>query len=317
MDEFALIRQFFDRSVGDVSVLIGVGDDGAVLSTDAGRKIVTVIDTLVEEVHFPSSLAAADIGFRSVAVNLSDMAAMGARPRWMTLALTLDRADERWLQQFADGLYDAAGEYGVSLVGGDTTKGGQKVITVSVIGDVDDGKALTRSGAQVDDNLYVSGTPGDAATGLSLLQENDAGSQEKRYLAARFARPAARVDLGQSLAGIASGAIDVSDGLYSDLARLLASSNVGGTLELDAIPLSAQLISVAGDESALQSALSGGDDYELCFAAPPAHSARIQKLSAELGVPITRIGCVISGSGLDCTRGDSPVAYSDAGFTHF
>ena len=166
MDEFELIRRYFDQPTTDDSVRVGVGDDGAVLVPAVGRELVTVIDTLVEGVHFPAKLQADAIGYRAVAVNLSDIAAMGARPRWMTLALTLDEANEKWLEGFASGLYAAAEEHHVSLVGGDTTSGTQKVISIQITGDVDPGMSISRAGASFGDLLFVSGTIGDAAAGL-------------------------------------------------------------------------------------------------------------------------------------------------------
>lgn len=317
MDEFQLIRQFFDRPPVDASVRVGVGDDGAVLRPQAGRDLVSVIDTLVEGVHFPANLAPAAVGYRAVAVNLSDIAAMGARPRWMTLALTLDDADEAWLRGFAAGLFAAADEYGVSLVGGDTTRGRQKVISIQISGDVTPGKVLCRSGAAPGERLFVSGTLGDAAAGLAILCQDEGGSDRNDYLQNRFSRPSARVRLGQALAGLASAAIDISDGLYADIARLLDKSGTSGVIETSSIPLSTQLRSFCGDDAALKFALAGGDDYELCFTVAADAEATVKALAEELGVMLTCIGELGVGQGLTCTRRGRRMDYVNEGYRHF
>lgn len=317
MDEFRLIQQFFDRPPADTSVRVGIGDDGAVLRPQSGLDLVVVIDTLIEGVHFPVGLAAADVGYRAVAVNLSDIAAMGARPRWMTLALTLDRADEAWLQGFAAGLFEAADEHGVSLVGGDTTRGRDKIASIQVSGEIAPDKVLQRSGAVAGDLLFVSGTIGDAAAGLAMLCDKNLAPERHHYLQQRFSRPTARVRLGQELAGLASAAIDVSDGLYADVAKLLDQSAVSGVLETRLIPLSTELKDYGDADAALRFALSGGDDYELCFALAPANESRIAELADELGLALTCIGEVGSGLGLTCTLDGRALDYADKGFRHF
>jgi thiamine-monophosphate kinase len=317
LDEFELIRRYFDRPAADHSVRVGVGDDGAVLVPDAGRELVTVIDTLVEEVHFPANLPPDAIGYRAVAVSLSDIAAMGARPRWMTLALTLDAAKEQWLQAFAAGLFAAAAEYKVSLVGGDTTRGTHNVISVQITGDVAAGASIRRTSAAAGDRIFVSGTFGDAAAGLSLLQDGDVSTNDKQYLADCFCRPAARVSLGQALTGVASAAIDISDGLYSDIGKLLDQSNAGGTIETDSIPLSPQLQNVCGDEAARQFALTGGDDYELCFTVAPIDAQKAVMLAEQCSVPLACIGEVEAKSGLRCTRAGTSFSFEHGGYRHF
>lgn len=317
LDEFALIQRFFDHTLADDSVLEGIGDDGAVLVPDAGRDLITVIDTLVEDVHFPASLAADAIGHRAVAVNLSDIAAMGARPRWMTLALTLDDANENWLGGFAAGLFVAAAEHNVSLVGGDTTRGEQKVVTIQITGDIESGMSIKRSGAAEGDLIFVSGTIGDAAAGLSFIKNNDLSSDDKKYLAKRFCRPSARVSLGQALSGIASAAIDVSDGLYADMHKLIVSSGVAATLEIELIPISRSLQNVCLSDAALHYALTGGDDYELCFTIRPADEQTVIMRAEQCSVPITRIGVIQAGSGLSCTRAGKRFEFDHGGYRHF
>jgi thiamine-monophosphate kinase len=318
LDEFQLIRRFFDRPSSDRSVRTGIGDDGAVLTPEPGRELVTVMDTLIEGVHFPGLLAPFDIGYRAVAVNLSDIAAMGARPRWMTLALTLDNADENWLQEFANGLFAAADAFGVSLVGGDTTRGKQKVISIQITGDVSAGKFMRRSGASPGDLIFVSGTVGDAAAGLSLIDDEDESTDSKRFLQNRFCRPTARVALGQALAGIATAAIDVSDGLFADAERLLLASEVAGVIEMNSLPRSAALRSLNDNEDALiRLALTGGDDYELCFAAAPENEHELAALADRLAVEISCIGKVQQGAGLTCQRDGKPTNFQHHGYKHF
>lgn len=307
MDEFDLIRRFFVRENEGHGVIVGIGDDGAVLQPDAGRELITVVDTLVETVHFPASVAPADLGYRAVAVNLSDIAAMGGRPLWMTLALTMPAADEAWLAGFAGGLHAAAAEHDVSLVGGDTTSGAAVVVSVQLTGDVAAGKAILRSGARPGDTIYGSGTFGDAAAGLALLQSGDIGSA----LVARYLRPTARVGLGQALTGLASAAIDVSDGLVGDLGKLLEASGVGAQLDVDAVPLSEALKHAFDNDAQRTFALTGGDDYELCFTSS-------QPLPDEIaGVPVTAIGRITAERGLVCRDSHGVVELVDSGYRHF
>lgn len=317
LDEFGLIQRYFNRTLSDDSVLVGIGDDGAVLAPDAGRDLITVIDSLVEDVHFPASLSPDAIGYRSVAVNLSDMAAMGARPRWMTLALTLDEANEKWLEGFAAGLFEASQEHDVSLVGGDTTRGQQKVISVQLTGDIAAGMSIKRSGAMEGDLIFVSGTIGDAAAGLSFIKNEDMSSDEKQFLANRFCRPSARVALGQALTGIASAAIDISDGLFSDIHKLIDKAQVGATIEAESIPLSPSLASSVSEDEALHYALTGGDDYELGFTIPPGDEQTAMMRAEQCGVPITRIGVTTAGSGVSCTRAGKRFEFDHGGYRHF
>lgn len=309
-------------------MLVGVGDDGAVLVPDAGRELVVVADTQIQSVHFPEDAATAsiaddlrfspaDIGYRAVVINLSDIAAMAARPRWMTLALTLETVDEAWLREFANGISAAASEYGVVLVGGDTTGGRQLSMTVSIIGDVERGVVLTRTGAAAGDDIYVSGSIGDAAAALNLRGEPGVDQQALRQVHQRFTRPTARVALGQALGSLASAAIDLSDGLYADCAKLLRSSGRGGELTINSIPVSEACCILLGNTAAQERALGGGDDYELCFTARPGNATAIEEVAQSVGVPLTRVGVVTDGSELICQQNGERFEYDAAGYLHF
>jgi len=307
VDEFELIRRYFQPPEYSPDVLVGIGDDGAILQPDTGKELCVVIDSLVAGTHFPPDLDAADIGYRVVAVNLSDIAAMGAVPRWMTLALTLVDADQAWLEGFSAGLFEAASEHGVQLVGGDTTRGEQLVVTVQMGGDLLPGQALRRDGAQPGDTIFVTGTLGDAAAGLRQL----AAGERDNYLARRFARPSARADVGFRLRPGANAAIDVSDGLVADLGKILDASDVGAEVHLDQIPLSPQLLSAEGREQALLDAMGGGDDYELCFTMPES------ALSREIPTPITAIGKITTERSMQLYDNGELVTFDDSGYRHF
>ncbi len=317
MDEFEIIRRHFTQKSCDESVALGVGDDGAVLRPDCGKDLVSVIDTLVEEIHFPRAMRPRDIAYRAVAVNVSDVAAMGARSRWMICALTLREASDAWLTDFSFGLQQASQHYQVHLVRVDTTHGKQCVVSMQISGDVQKGKAIVRSGAQPGDAIFVSGTPGDAALGLSILQEKLKSKQDidhGHYLIRRFTKPTAHAELGRRLVGKATAAIDVSDGLYADLSKLLEASGVGGEIEVLDLPLSDFLRREVSLDDGIGLALGGGDDYELCFTAP---DDSITTLDEQAGVPVTRIGKVTLGPELSCLRDGKPMSYHDTGYLHF
>jgi thiamine-monophosphate kinase len=305
VDEFELIRRYFDRKRVVAGVEIGIGDDGAVLDPDPGKHQVQVIDTLVEGVHFPVDTNPADIAYRAVAVNLSDIAAMGAGPRWMTLALTLNDASEPWVKAFACGLFEAADPHELALVGGDTTSGPVVTVTVAITGEVEKGAALLRSGARAGDTIFVTGTTGDASAGLALLQKNEANA----FLVQRFLRPTARVETGKKLLRKASAAIDLSDGLIGDLRKLLSASGVGGEVDIEKLPLSDALRARFGIDEGRRFALTGGDDYELCFTAPA---------DAVRGIAgITAIGKVTAATRLACRLHNEIVPVDDSGYRHF
>lgn len=319
LSEFDLISRFFSHcgaQRGDV--VLGVGDDGAVLECPPGLQLIAAIDSLVEEVHFPKGSPAHSIGHRALAVNLSDLAAMGAQPAWALLALALPAADEAWLGQFSAGLDALARQHEVALVGGDTS-GGKLCVTVQIMGFVPKGAALTRSGGRPGDEVYVSGTPGDSAAGLMLEQSrlSVADARYAQWLLERFRYPTPRVALGLALRGLASACIDVSDGLLGDCARLAEASGCGVSLDYAALPVSAALVAAVGEERARQLALTGGEDYELCFTVP---AAKIQEFAARCPAAQfgwSRIGALRPERGAVVQRGASVMQVSHRGFDHF
>jgi len=313
--EFELIaRHFARRGANREDVVLGVGDDAALLAAPAGCDLAIALDTLVEGVHFPRGFDARFIGHRALAVNLSDLAAMGAEPAWALLGLTLPAVDEPWLSGFSAGLDALARRHGVALVGGDTTRG-PLTVSVTLAGTAPSGQALRRSGARPGDDLWVSGTPGDAAAGLAILEGRlPAQGRARDALLARFQLPQARVALGVALRGIASACIDVSDGLAGDLAKLCAASGVGADVESRELPLSAGLCSVATRDARLAFALGGGDDYELLFTADASQRARLAALDA--GVVLKRIGTVAGATGVR-VDGAPPGRDAGHGFDHF
>ena len=315
LGEFELIERFFTRPVR--RAVLGVGDDCALLAGTPGMQWCVSSDMLVEGRHFLSTVSPQRLGHKALAVNLSDLAACGAEPLAFTLALALPRADERFLEGFAEGLWALAERHGIELVGGDTTAGPLN-ICITVIGQVGAGQALLRSGARAGDELWVSGTLGDARAALECFRGTlavDGAAFEQLRRAMELPEP--RVALGQRLRGIARSAIDVSDGLLGDLAHILRRSGVGARLDVDALPRSAVL---AGLAPALQfeCLLHGGDDYELLFSAAPDRRDAVLAAAREAGVPVTRIGRIESGSALLVTDGSGqPLAVTAGGFDHF
>jgi thiamine-monophosphate kinase len=319
--EFELIDRWFARlGAKRDDVLLGVGDDAALLRVPDGHELVAAVDTIVEGRHFLPDAHADDVGWRALAVNLSDLAAMGATPAWATLALTLPTVDEDWLDGFAAGFEALASAHGVALVGGDTTRG-PLTISVQALGYVEAGRALRRTGAKAGDLVYVTGWPGDAAAGLALQQGRlgspaTARGANRSYLEERFRRPEPRVAFGRRLAGIASACVDVSDGLAFDLGRLARASGVGGVIRAAELPLSRALHAIAGEQRAREFALGGGDDYELLFTVPPERRPQLaQQLGA--GAPACHcIGEIVAGKGVRVLgeRGELPLP---PGFDHF
>lgn len=299
----------FDR------VALGIGDDAALLNPRADRQLAISVDTLVAGVHFPVNGAPHLIAHKALRVNLSDLAAMGATPVAFTLALTLPTADRTWLEEFSRGLAEVAAEFPIALIGGDTTRGSQLVITVQVFGETPPGAALLRSGARIGDTVFVTGTLGDARAALDILQlpvnELDAA---QRYLLDRYYKPTPRIEFAQALRGIATAAIDVSDGLAADLGHILQASGVGAELQLAMLPLSDSI----PQENAQQYALSGGDDYEMCFTAPADQTASIRALAEKLSTRVSAIGRITEGGGLIVLDNDgNATPISSSGYTHF
>jgi len=323
VDEQTLISTYFDRrrrgAAGQrADVVVGIGDDGAVVRLEPGFDLVVAMDTVAEGTHFPAAIPAGAIGHRCLAVNLSDLAAMAAEPLWFSLALSLPRAEADWVKDFAAGLFALADSFDVALIGGDTVRGPLGA-TVTVQGRVRPGCAILRSGARPGDGVWITGHPGDAVAGRILLVETPpaAGlSAPGTALRQRFLFPQPRVREGRALAGLATAMIDVSDGLDDDLGKLLSASGVAAELDAAALPLSAELRAVrAGD--ALECALTGGDDYELCFTANPSDDERLRKLAASWTTPLTRIGTVTTGSGTHWRLDGHSLVVPCSTFRHF
>ncbi len=317
MHEFEIVQRYFTNQVihrDDVS--LGIGDDAAILHVPPGMEMVASVDSLVAGVHFPQHMPAAAVGHRALAVNLSDLAAMGAEPAWALLALTLPQADDGWLQEFARGFFELAQRYRLVLVGGNLAHGPLN-ITVTVHGLVPSGKGLLRSGAQAGDQIYVTGWLGDAALGLQDLQSHGMNTPVNPGVR-QFCYPEPRIRAGLALRGIASAAIDMSDGLATDLGHILQAGGVGARLSVDELPLSQWLLAHCAREQAVNLALTGGDDYELCFTVP---AARVPMLSAhahEFDSSVTRIGEITTAKILRCVRADGtdrPLTFT--GYQHF
>lgn len=333
LSEFELIQRYFTRALSRDDVVLGVGDDAALLRCRSGMELAVSVDTMVDGVHFPRATTPEDIGYKALAVNLSDMAAMGAEPAWATLALTLPNNDEAWLDGFARGFFSLAQLFNVALIGGDTTRG-PLTITVQIHGWVPQGHALRRAGACVGDAIFVSGTLGDAGVGLACVQQSvDIPRDARDACVSRLNRPTPRVRLGAALRGIAHAAIDVSDGFAADLGHVLDVSGCGARVDLSALPLSPALRPLLQRSDGLPAlssiapqtwstvydyALSAGDDYELVFTAAPAEAARIEQLSRELDVAVTRIGTIEAECGLRLTTDDGRVhGIARRGYRHF
>lgn len=315
LGEFEIIQRFFALRNDDPDVLLSIGDDAAVVQPSGPLALVT--DTLVEGVHFPTRTAADVVGYRTLAVNLSDLAAMGAKPRWCTLALTIPDSDEVWLEGFSAGFFQLAEIYDVSLVGGDLTRGPLST-TLNLIGSVGDGTFLTRSGGRVGDDIYVTGSIGDAAAGLALIDggATDDGAAH-RALVERFSHPLPRVAAGRAMVGVASAAIDVSDGLLADLGHLCQSSGCGAVIDAEHLPVSAEMLALFSPQTAQAYALSGGDDYELCFTAPAAKAEAVKAALDVAGTTARRIGELVAGEGVESRRGGVPFSPACTGHRHF
>ena len=314
MSEFELIDRIRARAPHRDDVILGIGDDAAVLQVPPGKLLVVATDTLNAGVHFPIDTAPADIGWKSLAVNLSDLAAMGAQPAWCTLSLSLPHSDMAWLDAFLDGFLALAAQHDVALVGGDTTRGPLS-IGVTMHGWVEPGRVLRRDAAQVGDDIWVSGTLGDAA---GALVQRRSGACVDPALRARLDRPTPRVATGLALAGVAHSAIDVSDGLLADLGHVCRASAVAAEVELDALPATPMLKAAFDADQRLRLQASGGDDYELCFTAPPSARAAIATIATSTITPLTRIGRIVAGEGVRALVADGAFWQSPrVGYEHF
>lgn len=317
MNEFSIIETFFSRSTASESVIIGVGDDCAVLAPPAGQRLVVSIDTQVSGRHFPEHSPADKIASRALHCAVSDLAAMGAEPLWFTLALTLPEVDEGWLQLFSDGLYSAASEYQIELVGGDTTSG-HLSLSIQVHGAVPERSVLRRSGAKEGDQIFVTGSLGDAAAGLRvILGELDIDEQNAAFLTDRFYQPKARIRAGLLLRYMASSCIDISDGLLADLKHICEASGVGAELDSTRLPLSPALLASVPTGKALEWALTGGDDYQLCFTAAPEHAEQLLAQARNRALDVTRIGEIVAGSRIVDAKTGKEYNYKHEGYRHF
>lgn len=322
LSEFDLIRRYFSQG-GPLNqhrsdVELGIGDDAAIVNVPAGQSLVMSLDTLVSGVHFPEDTPAEDIAYKALAVNLSDMAAMAAEPNWLMLGLTLPQADADWLEGFSRGLAQLANQYGLALIGGDTTHG-HLTISVQINGLVPQGQALQRSGAQSGDLIYVSGQLGDAGLGLKLALgqlDMDLSPQRRQYFLQRLNRPTPRLEIGLALRGLANSAIDVSDGLLADLGHILKASAVGASIDIESLPIADELRGLS--EQWWQLPLTAGDDYELCFTLPAEKQAEFEQRLQGLDCVCQCIGQINAEPGLNLLLDGSKIdAENMKGYLHF
>ena len=313
LDEATLIGRYFAGPQAlRADVVLGIGDDAAVTRLRRGCDLVTATDALFEGVHYPRGTPPRAIGHRCLAVNLSDLAAMGAKPLWASLALSLPRATGAWLREFSAGFFALAEAWNVALIGGDTVRGPPGA-TVTVQGEVRRGRHVTRDAARAGDGIWVTGHPGDAVAGRLLLARRGGSPLLRR----RFLYPAPRLREGVALAGIASAMMDVSDGLHDDLGKLMRASGCGAELDASRLPLSRQLLAATGPAAARDMALCGGDDYELLFTVPARREAQLARLTRDWAVPATRIGTVRRAAGLRWSLDGKPFRFRDRTFRHF
>lgn len=314
--EFDLIARYFTRPAPNA--VLGVGDDAALLAPSPGAELVVSSDMLVAGRHFFPHAEPYPLGHKALAVNLSDLAAMGAVPRWATLSLALPAVDETWLADFSRGFFELADRFNVSLVGGDTTRGPLN-ISVTVLGEAPAGRALRRGGAKAGDDIWVSGDLGGAALGLRyLLGEIRLDAADSAICLSRLHRPEPRVVLGDMLACVAHAAIDISDGLLADLGHILERSGVGATLEFERLPAHPVVSAFLANPLARSCLLAGGDDYELCVTAPPDRAKAILAVSQASGVSMTRVGRITAQPGLHLLDGEGrEMEFGERGFDHF
>lgn len=320
MSEFNLIRDYFTKVTQQTN--LGIGDDAALISVTTGHELAISADMLVAGTHFFNDADAYKLGWKSLAVNISDVAAMGANPKWATLAIALPHVDKHWLNEFSRGFFACAARFNVDLIGGDTTRG-PLTVSVQIMGEVPLGKAIKRSGAQVGDDIWVSNTLGDAALGLAHLHnelhahlELDDGYIE--YCLHALHTPQPRVALGLALRDIATSAIDLSDGLLSDLGHILSASKIGANIYLHQLPVSAFMYQHVNEKLIQNCILAGGDDYELCFTAPPSAREPVADISEQLNLNLTCIGHIVKTQGLTVMDDKhQPIPQTKTGYNHF
>ena len=317
MDEFSLIKTYFQRHQNTESVLVGIGDDCAVLEPPRGQLLVTSIDTQTAGRHFPLDALPNLIAERALRCAISDLAAMGAEPLWFTLALTLPQAEPSWLERFSQGLYAAADQYQICLIGGDTTAG-QLSLSIQVHGAVQKDSMMLRSGAKVGDQVFVTGTLGDGVAGLKSVTGQIAADESSRaYLHQRYYRPDARIRAGLLLRYLANSAIDISDGFIADLGHICQASSVGAHIDTTQLPLSPALLANVSPRQALEWALSGGDDYQLCFTVSQENTGKIKKLQREKSLDVTWVGVIVEGDGVVNIANGKPFEIENTGYAHF
>lgn len=318
MKEFDLIKHYFSKQlVKRKDVVLGIGDDCALLAPAEHQHIAVTTDTLVAGIHFPENTTPRAIGHKAVAVNLSDLAAMGAEPTWISLALTLPEVNEEWIDEFCVGVFDLCEFYNVQLVGGDTTQGPLS-ITITAQGLMPIGKAITRSNARAGDWLYVTGELGDAALALqNVLGNVDITEAYKGKIFEQLDYPKPRVLTGQALRGYATSAIDISDGLISDLGHICEASNVGAKINLENVPISSIMHETLGTEKAIELALCGGDDYELLFSVSEDNKVGMATALSNIGISTTCIGQLNTSGKITTVLHGEPVALPSKGFEHF
>lgn len=322
LDEFSIIQKYFSSLGESQGISLGVGDDCAILDIPKGKQLAVTVDTLVEGIHFPVRASPADIAHRSLRVNLSDIAAMGADPHWFTLALTLPEVSDSWLHQFSQALLTDALSFGCALVGGDTTAGPLS-ITIQVLGTISQGKPLIRGGAQEGDSIYITGSLGEGAAALSLFDATSdlariATKDTLNRLLQRFYRPEPRLKEGAYLRDLASAAIDISDGLIADLGHIAKSSGLGANIELDRLPIASWLLALAEPSYIEDWVLFGGDDYELCFTVPNRNKDLIESMISSRELNAVYIGKMSKIPGVRCfdSRGQA-VELKKSGYQHF
>ncbi len=313
--EFEIIKRYFsNRSESRSDTRLGMGDDCALLSLDDDNDLALTIDTLVEGVHFFPQSNPNCLGHKVLAVSLSDLAAMGAKPSWAMLAITLPRSDVDWLEQFSKGFFDLARSYSIELIGGDTTEG-PLTVSVQAMGVVPKGRAILRSAAKVGDLIYITGFIGDAALGLKIEKE-EIHSKNAEALR-RLHKPEPRVDAGLQLRGLANACIDISDGLVSDLGHILDDSGVGAVVTYEKLPLSSAVHEYLGETGDHELPIIGGDDYELCFTVQPMRAAEVEVKMAQLDYPCTCIGTIEKIPGLRILKDDKLMNQPMSGYEHF